>query len=460
MKRMPKGLLQCTSTGEVRVASGEVRANPIVTIPKSKNWSVSSPEPNDGLIFVGETADSFVVSMSEFRVAIALDANGTFLDPNRLIAREALPQAPLVPSILRDTFTLPPLARLTVGVQAVGKPKLPLSVGAEITSLIAPIETTPRQFLSNLKDRYQLILAGISRVGVLISGGFDSRLELALVLEAVRGSGTVVDLLHIFHNEQELRIVRDISRRLGLELIVEFPERLLREWGAKREYLSIREELDLLPTWRPSIPRFAVAAAKYLKGQGDALIGYAPHSLKGRQYDLPLTQSPPQEGLFRAVGLDPTASENKENRVFRDQQQMWRIIRSIADSWDEFAQRDYLLWVLHNSYSYSHRNWPEITGGLIQPIINHSDVVAQFMGLRPEEKVETTFVLWALNELRTDLTRIEFASSTSPTAARSPIHLYRRDPMAFEQVHPDARTTLAKAQISRFSQTVAKLRNT
>lgn len=345
--------------------------------------------------------------MSEFEVARELKALGlAYLSGENLEVRKQLGQAPLTPSILKDCLVLPPRSRLSVPKSTAERSVSDL--GGLFSSQIAPVSGSREDLLEVILSEYETVTQSADRVGIFTSGGWDSRLELAFIVEATRRRGTKIDLLHLQHNEIENEIAREIATRLGCGL-VEFslPETLARyQAAASQDELRAISEL---PTWRPTIPLYKTVTRQYLQERGDRVVGYGPHSLKGRQYDLALGHRPPNEGRFRIIGMDLGGAQ-KSVATLEGQYSVWDNLRRVSATWDEYAQRDYLDWVL-TLFSYGHRVWPQIIGDIHQ-VSNRSVIVERFMGLKPSEKKGISFARWALKRLLPSLLDIDLVSST------------------------------------------------
>jgi hypothetical protein len=225
---------------------------------------------------------------------------------------------------------------------------------------------------------------------------------------------------------------------MGCTLIVHSRDELISDFLNQGTFSRYRSQLDELPTWRPSIPAYHVAARRFISAGGDIVVGFAPHSLKGRQYDISLSEALPLKGLFRVIRNDDVENTAELEQM---QRRTWSNLRSICLDWDEFAQRDYLLWVLHNGFSYSHRCWPGINPE-ITTINNHPTLVSNFMGLDQKLKRGTAFVKRALDELCPELLDIPLRSSTGeegiPHSTRRYLNLAFR-----ETVNSQLRSSLA-----------------
>lgn len=389
---------------EIQVVAGA--RPPLLTgslrIPETKRFTLVTPESNVGQIFLAREGGSWILGLSELQVGCALQSSQ--LNQAMIAVKKVLPQAPLCPAVLHGVEALPSCVRIEF-------PDL------TVRSEIRPIPSTSSELLEMLVEEYRAVCENETQIGVLVSAGWDSRLELACVLAAIgRKRAKQVELLHICTRADELNVVKNLSRDLGCKLNVRDISGLVREWGPSNagEMTPSLSALAHLPTWRPSIPQYSklVTWAKSSRRIG-TVIGYAPHSLKGRQYGIKFDPNmPPSDGLFRLIRPNTMHGEIlSESEIVDPQVKTWKKLTQLSRDWDQFAQRDFLLWQLHNGNSYAHRLWPWL--GVDVVTVNHRpDVVARFMGLAPDEKVGTTFVEYALTRLSQDMLRSGVISST------------------------------------------------
>lgn len=379
-------------------------------VPISREFVVVTPESSTGQVFVAKDEKDWVFGLSELQVGREIPS--MHFDLGKVAVKRILPQAPLCPTVLSGVDVLP----------ACTKVHFP-SLTAE--SLIQPIRSHSAEFLDFLIEEYKKLCSQASRIGVLISGGWDSRLELACVASAIgKRRLRQIKLLHCCTRPDELRIVKDLSTALGIDLYVRGFQELIELWdptGQESPNLSV---LSNLSTWRPSIPIYSsfVQGAK-ASNQLDMVIGFAPHSLKGRQYGIKIDRDqPPSKGLFRLIqprGIGTKSSAAPDNEGLKAQLRTWQTITRISADWDEYAQRDYLLWQLHNGNSYSHRLWPWIGVGTAT-VNNRPNVIARFMGLPSHEKEGVTFIEFALNRLFGERMHSGIRSSTGEKSINEP----------------------------------------
>lgn len=379
---------------------------------------IETSDSMDGLLFASETSDKLLFSHFESDLARQRrDLGLPIFDKMAIQTRKNLGQAPLAPTVLCNSEALSPMLKMEWGGELgeftnfyVG------SFPVQARSAIQPCQGSARQLLEQMIEIYRRKLSGSEKIGVFMSAGWDSRLELAAISHVINSSKQKISLIHLCSDSVDLSITKSLAAAMGCHLIVHNREELIIDFLTRSEFSSLRSRLDELPTWRPSIPAYHVAAHKFRDGGGDIVVGFAPHSLKGRQYETYFSDEPPREGLFRVVSSENKDSENiAEMRL--GQHRTWLNLRSICSDWDEFAQRDYLLWVLHNGFSYSHRCWPDINP-LITTVNNDPLLVSGFMGLDPKLKRGTTFIRYALNELRPELLKLPLRSSTGEVGVR------------------------------------------
>jgi hypothetical protein len=370
--------------------------------------TIETPIARDGLVFVSETTDEFLVSYDEMEIARARHAKGfRVYDSEALAIRSVLGQAPLAPTILADTSVLPPLSTLRVGSST---PNFQIGgTSVEVTSRVVPKPSSRDELLVEMMELYRRKTQSHKRIGIFVSAGWDSRLELACITRIAEDDDKECTFIHICDDPEDLRIVQAVAKSCNVPLDVYAATALDQEFFGSGSDYELSSKLNALPTWRPSIPRYFLASRHFLEGVDGLVVGWAPHSLKGRNYDVPLTDVPPSGGIFREVLANwgsprPLKDTNIQRRT-------WRNLRTVVSGWDEAAQRDYLLWVLHNGFSYSHRNWVDITPEITQ-VNNDPLLLSRFMGLQPDEKKGTSFVEFALKRIRPGLLEIPLRSST------------------------------------------------
>lgn len=371
--------------------------------------SIQTDDSMRGLVYATETPDALLFSYSELNLAQARQALGLpIFDELAIEVRGRLGQAPLAPTILCDSAVLPPMADLDWGGGGRTGNFLIGAFAVRAKSRIQPRQCSVPELLDRLIEVYRKKMSESRRIGVFMSAGWDSRLELACISHAYDPNRQEIVLIHLCDGPEDLSIVQSLAGVMGCALEVHNREELTVDFLKLGDFSRYRSQLDELPTWRPSIPANHVAARRFIAAGGDIVMGFAPHSLKGRQYDISFSDALPVKGLFRVI-----SDVNAENIVEFEQVQRktWSNLRSICSDWDEFAQRDYLLWVLHNGFSYSHRCWPRINPEIIT-VNNDPTLVSDFMGLDQKFKRGTAFVKRALAELCPEFLNIPLRSST------------------------------------------------
>jgi hypothetical protein len=99
------------------------------------------------------------------------------------------------------------------------------------------------------------------------------------------------------------------------------------------------------------------------------------------------------------------------SETLNHQFETWQRVMGLCDGWKDAARHDYVLWVLHNGFSYSHRNWPMFSRNVVQ-VNNRSQVERYFLGLTESSKRGTTFAELAIKHLVPQLLSIPIMSST------------------------------------------------
>ena len=273
----------------------------VISLPKRESLqTIETPIAREGLVFVSDTTDEFLVSYDEMEIARARHAKGLrVFDSEALAIRSVLGQAPLAPTILADTSVLPPLSSLTVGSLT---PNFQIGgTSVEVTSRVVPKPSSRDELLMEMVGLYRRKMQSHKRIGVFVSAGWDSRLELACITRIAEDDDKECTFIHICDDPEDLRIVQALAKNCNVPLVVYAATALDREFFGSGGVYKLSSKLNALPTWRPSIPRYFLASRHFLQRGNDLVVGYAPHSLKGRNYDMPLTDVPPSGGIFHEI---------------------------------------------------------------------------------------------------------------------------------------------------------------
>lgn len=404
------GSLQRDERGLVYNPNAGIRQSVIRIDRSDDTYRIETPESMNGLVYLTATESEYLISLDEAALAVEVQKfSKTTFSQAAIAIRQQLGQAPLAPTILENTQVLPPCAEVIL-FKGRGT-----AISQNSVSLIQPTRTDSEELIKVMLNEYREILHrkvvyDKRKVGVFLSGGYDSRLELAAMLCLQEELRFDLELFHIATRGVECRIVQEIAEAVSCPLHL-LDARELTEWFfLDDQFLQQWNALKRLPTWRPSIPMYYAAARFAVVKTGcSCVVGYAPHSLKGRQYETTYQEaSPPDSGLFRVVNPEIASLV----RVSRElQMATWRNLLALSREWSDGARHDHILWALHNGFSYSHRNWP-VFGDQIVTVNNRKRITTSFMGLGESQKRGTTFVEFALKNLKPELLDISLASST------------------------------------------------
>lgn len=397
----------------------------LLRVPKSVRIRVLTPRAEQCLIYLVETTHELLISNSELLLGRALGLES--IDAFRIVVKSHLGQAPLVPTVLSDVQVLVPCCEYMYDGDI-----------RSVRNLVHPIPGSRMELLETLLDAYRQSLRNIELIGVLCSSGWDSRLETACVARVASEQGSRLRLLHLCGEPRSRAIVTAVADEIGAQsLIVDAHTEALR-YANEFEWNPIKNptyaKLLNYSTWRPSIPMYQGLVNESVNDELEIVFGFTPYELRGRQYDLPISSTPPDRGRLRAVDPRPSRAPIPDflDHVIRDQTEVWTSVAKLCEDWEVEARIDYMLWVLNMGFSYSHRVnqvvWPEI-----RPLTCHEDVVSRFLGLSPAEKIGTQFVEWAITVLNPRLASIPVVSS-SGEMNRGTGSDRRRVPLGMESV--------------------------
>ncbi len=375
-----------------------------VRVVKGTRLKVVTPGAEECLIFMAETDEDWIFSISERLLGEALGPES--IDHSRALVRSCLGQAPLVPTVLKGAQVLVPHCEYLFSADS-----------QRVTNLIQPLKGSSSDLLDELVDLYRQELKECESIGVLCSSGWDSRLEAACIAKVAREQGSRVRILHLCGSPETRSIVDAIAAQIGAEvLIVDDLAEAQKSFGRftqDKNPKSLQSRLMNYSTWRPSIPVYQALVSLVANDDVEVVFGFTPYELRGRQYDVPIQATPAESGRLRLIVPAVINAEfaDLENDARAHQETVWKLVGSLCEGWEPEARIDYMLWVLNMGFSYSHRV-NQIVWPTIRPVTCHNDVVSRFFGLGIEEKRGIRFVDWALSVLDPKLAAIPVISSS------------------------------------------------
>jgi len=315
--------------------------------------------------------------------------------------------APLVASIHDSIWSCPPNSLLLFGSQGVPKGKFSQSSDIIFKTRFKEFYTDQQIFISELINQYQLKVRNKRVVHVFISAGFDSRLELALLMKTCESSCTII--LHSFYEDEEsTSVVRNIAHAFSLTLVMHDME-VQTQRGM--EINEIIESICESSNWRPTIPAYAGVIADNLGKdnnlENELFFGFTPYEFKGRYFDL--------YGKYQGKRLrfisNPEASRNIQTKQLKLQSRLLETYIKCSPFKEKFRTIDFLNWSLSYTNSYSHRN--RILGrmGLIN-LTAKKEVAELFFNLPRPVKERNNLIMEVVNYLVPSLSSIPFISSS------------------------------------------------
>lgn len=383
----------------------------VIKISKESEVEIKTPNPNEAIFKIYEDASNYYLSRNESSLAkeILKQKNNIF-DIDLICPRLTLPQAPIIPTILKDVFAIPPQCVLNL------KKDMSLEKSLiQIKPRLKPGKISKNDCLDYLISIHNEKMKDEEGAIVFVSGGWDSRIEISLINKALNKNAKLV-LVHILHNNEEAYVSKELAKFFDAKLII-LEENDLEKVGQILKS-QIDKEASKESNWRPTIYRYAAAAriAKDLYPDYK-FFGYTPYQLKCRDYNVPILGNVPLEGRARAVTYKENITEKflnsnfDENRSISLQDFTFKSFMSPSSSWDKFSRRDWLNWTTTYGVSYSRRTSliPEVK---VDSIFASGKVVEKFMGLEGKDKFDETFIEYSLGKINPKILDIPILSST------------------------------------------------
>ncbi len=358
-----------------------------------------------GLLIVGDSEkELFQKVLSEdpsFRVIEEFSAS--------LGIKHLMNHTPLVSSIHDSIWSCPPNSLLLFGSDGWGGSNVKCSQNSSIIfkSRFKEIYVDQQIFVSELINQYQLKVRNKRVVHVFISAGFDSRLELALLIMTCERNCAII-LHSFFEDEESTSVVRNIAHSLSLTLIM---HDMKEQTQRGMEINQIVESISESSNWRPTIPAYAGVIAEYLGSGNDSdnelFFGFTPYEFKGRYFEL--------YGKYQGKRLrfisNPESSPDIQTKQLEIQSRLLETYIKCSPFKEEFRTIDFLNWSLSYTNSYSHRN--RILGrmGLIN-LTARKEIAELFFNLPRPMKERNNLILEVINYLMPTLSSIPFISSS------------------------------------------------
>jgi hypothetical protein len=308
--------------------------------------------------------------------------------------------APLVGTVIRGTIPLFPGSSLVRESETAPEPIL---------------SSTPNDAINTLSQSYS-VLASARKINLFFSSGWDSRVELAQILQFVPAER--IELFHFDENEESTQIVREVSDLLGIRLTLLGSFQGLRPMTPEELDRASGGALTAEPIVRPTV-YFYGAVMRDFKSPETVWVGFTPWELKGRYLDRIPMLPPDQHGeLWR---LRPVRPEGRlgngkvAEESLRHQHETWRRIYGSTAHLVDDQRQDYANWALSYGLSYSNRMRVLSPLSLI-PIGAQIMRAKVFWGLPREQKTGHSFQRKLLHELLPELRTVEVLSSSDSSS--------------------------------------------
>lgn len=328
--------------------------------------------------------------------------------------KQLINHAPLVSSIHDSIWLCPPNSLLLFPErEKKGTSKSSSNSHIVFKTRFKKIDVDLELFVYTLINQYSLQVSNKRVVHIFISAGFDSRLELALLMLTCSRNCEII--LHSFLEDVEsTSVVRDIAQALKLNLIMhDMKEQTQRGIEINQIIASITESSN----WRPSIPAYAGVISEYLGKENNSVnesfFGFTPYEFKGRYFEL--------AGKYQGQRLrfisNPESTPEMQTRQIELQKRLLKNYINCSPFKEDYRTIDFLNWSLSYTNSYSHRN--RILGkmGLIN-LTSRSEIAELFFNLPRHMKERNNLILECINYLAPTLASIQFISSSDNVKSR------------------------------------------
>lgn len=401
--------LRLGDDGIVRVSTSDSTSSLTLRVAASNRSPVvvSTPDPHIAQVWIAKAGSTWLVSINESDLARELlegrDRLSAVINSGAVSARFELGHSMFIPTVLDEARALPAGVECTLDDRGLDEALLTMR------NSLAPSKISISHMIEKLVASYRDALAGSREAFLLISAGWDSRLETVLLREAL-GSGGSMHMLHLYTSDEELEIVTALANQTGSTLVVVDPA-LFSAIGL--QWQTLAEELATEATWRPTIPMYSAAVALTTSQCWDMpRFGLVPYALKGRQRSEPITETPPDRGKYRVREPNTPVLDFGEcvATVTAQQLTMWHALTRLTDGWPHGARRDHLDWVLRYGFSLGHR------ARTTSPLLSVSPIVFRehfqdFVGLPEDARVENDLIITIIRRLAPELYQVPIVSS-------------------------------------------------
>lgn len=308
--------------------------------------------------------------------------------------------APLVGTVIRGTVPLFPGS----------------SLDEESETAPYPIfSRTLNEAIDKLSQHYAR-LVGVKKINLFFSSGWDSRVELAQILQYIPSDR--IELFHFDENEKSTQIVRRVSDLLGLRLTLLGPVHSLRPLLSEELDRASGGALMAEPIIRPTVYSYGAVMREFTSPE-TVWVGFTPWELKGRYVDQIPILPPDQHGqLWRLRSIRPEGGLGKgevAKTSLRHQQETWRRLYCSTAHLIDDQRQDYASWAL--SYGFSYSNRMRVLSPLGLASISAEIMRARvFWGLPRAEKEGNSLQRKLLLELLPELKLVDVLSSSESSA--------------------------------------------
>jgi hypothetical protein len=271
-----------------------------------------------------------------------------------------------------------------------------------------PVRSTRYELLEKIIYRFKSLLKNGQNIYVMISAGYDSRLDLALARYAAREFGNKIVLLHLYTDDPSKRIVNKIAEYYGYDIKT-----------FDSSYLI--DNFDYEKVWPFVSGYFPIGVYLYFPmvdiikklDPNSIVIGYGFPTLKGRyyykkDYDWLFDVYSLKKELLMLITDAAGYSQNKANELIEQNREFIKNAIKISEVYEDIYQKFDVLNMLIRSSSYGKRAYPFIGHFSMAFCIDDNSIANDFISLPAKHKINANFILYTLLKLDKNLLKFPF----------------------------------------------------
>jgi hypothetical protein len=273
-----------------------------------------------------------------------------------------------------------------------------------------PVKSTRDKLLEKLVFKFKSLLVNGQNVYIMISAGYDSRLELALIKHAAKEYGNRIIMSYIYTDNASKKIVNRIAEKYGYNIKTFDSKELINNF----DYEKVRPYLS---GYFPVGIYMYFSMVDIIKKQDpdSIIIGYNLGTLKGKYYykkgyDWPSKAYFPNiESLIR-MAHGAGYSQNDVNALIELNQEFVKNAIRISEVYENKYQKFDVINMLLKHSSHGKRSYPFIAYHGMPFCVDDDEIENDFISLPVKHKIDASFILYALAKLDKNLLKIPFIS--------------------------------------------------